>query len=63
MNRFKNVKRGNELPQSKMTDDDVILIRELAKAGIKYRDIGEKFCIHHTTAWRIANYYDWRHVK
>lgn len=56
------MKRGNELPQTKLTPHDVVLIRALAESGMKYRDIGEKFEIHHTTAWRVANYYDWKHV-
>lgn len=56
-------KRGTQLPQSRLTEDDVKLIRELAKSGMKFRTIGEKFDIHHTTAWRVANYLDWKHVR
>jgi len=56
------MKRGIDLPQTKLTPDDVILIRALAKDGMKFRTIGEKFDIHHTTAWRIANYCDWKHI-
>ena len=56
------MKHGTELPQTKLTTEDVILIRALRNEGMKYRDIGEKFDIHHTTAWRIANYADWKHV-
>jgi hypothetical protein len=56
------MKRGNELPQSKLTPDDVVLIRALSADGMSFREIGRKFEIHHTTAWRIANYLDWKQV-
>lgn len=56
-------KMGNDLPQSIVTPEDVVLIRELSESGMTYREIGVKFDIHHTTAWRIANYVDWRHVN
>lgn len=57
------MKRGEELPQTKLTAYDVVLIRQLRAHGVKYRDIGKKFDVHYTTVWRICHYADWKHVK
>lgn len=58
-----DVKHGKDLPQTKMDESDVKLIRALREDGMKYRDIGEKFDIHHTTAWRICNYLDHYRIR
>ena len=70
LNRLK-VKRGEDLPHSKLTNDDVLLIREL----IEYRDmlrqeaskltnakIAEKFGVHFRTIDRISAGENWTHV-
>lgn len=70
LNRNK-VKRGEQLPQSKLTDEDVKIIREL----VEYRDkikkelsvltnsaIAEKFDVSQRTIDRITAGHGWTHV-
>lgn len=70
MNRLK-VKRGSELPQSRLTEEDVIMVREL----IAYRNkllaeakeltnakIAQKFDVHTRTIDRISVGETWGHV-
>jgi len=64
-------KRGTELPQSKLTESDVNLIRELIdyreslKREIKTMrnsDIAEKFNVHVRTIDRVSSGYTWSHL-
>lgn len=66
------VKRGMSLPQSKLTDDDVMLIRELVchreelkrqASELTNRHIADKFGVHHRTIERITAGGGWRHVQ
>lgn len=50
-NRIAN---GERLPQSKLSDSDRESLVEMAKAGIKYSEIGNRFGICKQTAGRIA---------
>lgn len=69
-NRYK-VKRGSDLPQSKLTEDDVRLIlavvddREKLKrqlAGLTNAKLAEKFGVHRRTIDRITACGGWSHV-
>lgn len=69
-NRYK-VKRGSELPQSKLTDDDVRLIlavvdeREALKrqlSELTNAKLAEKFEVHRRTIDRVTAYEGWTHV-
>lgn len=71
MNRTK-VKRGMDLPHSKLTDDDVRLIRALieereshkkAAAQLTNKKIAEKFGVHFRTIDRISAGENWTHVN
>jgi len=71
LNRTK-VKRGEELPQSRLTDDDVRTIRELIDQRsellrqareLSNRKIAEKFGVHFRTIDRIATGETWGHVE
>ena len=71
MNRIK-VKRGMDLPQSKLTDDDVLMIRELVNirddlklqaSQLTNKCIAEKFGVHHRTIDRITAGGAWSHVQ
>ena len=55
-------KRGEQLPQSKLTDADVRLIRALHEQGVPTSQIAKKFEISQSSAWRVCNYETWRHV-
>ena len=65
-------KRGEDLPQSKLTEDDVRLIRQAhaeALAEIKRlqqhvsaRALAEKFGVHVRTIEKVLSYQSWRHV-
>ena len=70
-NRYK-VKRGVELPQSKLTDDDVRNIRALVEyrekvkrelAGLTNAALAEKFDIHTRSIEKIVARETWGHVQ
>jgi ribosome-binding protein aMBF1 (putative translation factor) len=70
LNRTK-VKRGSELPWSKLTDDDVRLIRELVAerdyhrrqaAALTNEKIADKFGVHVRTIDRVTSGENWGHV-
>ena len=72
MHELLGIKRGEELPQSKLTEEDVRLIRELhawkmeqakeleRRAGIKA--LAEKFDVHVRTIEKALVFKSWRHV-
>ena len=71
MNRTK-VKRGMDLPQAKLTNDDVLLIRQLVHdremtkkqlSKITNRHIADKFGVHVRTIERITAGSGWCHVQ
>lgn len=65
-------KRGTELPQAKLTEDDVRLIRQVhaeARAEIarlhkscSAKALAEKFGVHHRTVEKILSRETWAHV-
>ena len=70
LNRTK-VKRGSGLPHSKLTEEDVILIRELINQrnellaqsrSLSNAIIAEKFGVHCRTIDRISSGENWIHV-
>ena len=70
MNRLK-VKRGQDLPQSKLTDDDVKMIRQLIEhreelkrqaSELTAAKIAQKFGVHYRTIDRISTGEGWGHV-
>jgi|GEM_PF-970481 len=54
---------GEKNPSAKLSENDVILIRELFKNGEKRKDIALKFNISRSVIERIVSYKIWRHVK
>lgn len=70
--RFEFALRGAQLPQAKLTPEDVRHIRELhafKQAEIKrlnetlsYEAIAEKFDVHPNTIDKIISFKTWRHV-
>jgi len=70
LNRLK-VKRGQDLPHSKLTNEDVKLIRELVDhrdqlkkelSGLTNKVISEKFDVHRRTIDRITGGHSWTHI-
>lgn len=58
-----NLKRGTDLPQSKLDPDKVRAMRhQWERHGRKLRDIAADFGVTYTCVWRVVNYLDWRHV-
>ena len=67
------VKRGEELPQSKMSDDDIQAIRSAAKQRENMRKyikdnlsneaLARQFGVHNRTIEKILSFETWRHVK
>lgn len=66
------MKRGDELPQTKLTEDDVRLLRQ---CGDEYQRLkrqadelsptalAKKFGITRYQVLRVQNYYDWKHIR
>lgn len=70
LNRL-NVKRGSDLPQAILTDEDVQLIRQAQAernrlraqaAQLSNRALAEKFGVHHRTIDRITSGHGWTHI-
>jgi len=66
-----NAVRGTDLPQAKLNEDDVILIRALVMERNRLisearkltdKKISEKFGIHPNTVWKLTKYGSWKHV-
>jgi hypothetical protein len=61
--RHNTIIRGEKQWNSKLSENDVIAIREMYKnATMSCFDIAEKYNLHHTTVHRIINKTSWRHV-
>ncbi len=56
-------KSGAEHYKSKLTDDDVRLIRELKAEAIPIRQIAKKFEVSHHCIHQISTYKTWKHVR
>lgn len=70
LNRL-SVKRGEQLPQSKLTDDDVRLIHAAVKereylrseaSKLTNKKLAEKFDVHIRTIEKAINGYSWSHI-
>lgn len=71
LNRTK-VRRGSDLPQAKLSEDDVRIIRQLIEQRDTYyamarslsnRKIAEKFDVHLRTIDRLSAGETWGHVE
>jgi len=71
--RYLYCKRGEALKQSKLTENDVRMIRELTEWKKSEIDrinsiasieaLAEKFDVHPRTIEKVQGYETWRHVK
>lgn len=58
-----NPVRGSKQHNSKLTEEDVTLIRVLYKRGVARKDLAKKFRMGLSSIHRIVNYESWTHVK
>lgn len=55
--------RGESQAASKLSEEDVLSIREIyAKGGITQTELGKQFGVGHTTVSYVVNKRAWRHV-
>lgn len=55
--------RGSELPQAKLTDDQVRQIREMYRTGLSQSLIGAKFNMTQQSIHKITSRKLWKHVR
>lgn len=55
--------KGNECSWSKLTEEDVIEIKQLLKQKLFHKDIAEKFNVKRETISRISQGKNWKHIK
>jgi hypothetical protein len=55
-------RRGESLPQAKLTGADVREIRRLRAGGTPLRGLAERFGVSAANIWAITTYRSWRHV-
>ncbi|EFS9261277.1 hypothetical protein HWQ91_002333 [Salmonella enterica] len=56
LNGISLYKCGDNHPGTRISDADVLLMRELADAGLSYAEIGRKFDVCLSEAYRLCNY-------
>lgn len=54
--------KGEEKPNAKLTNDDILNIRKLRKEGKLYKEIGNQYNITRHEASRICNFKNWKHI-
>jgi hypothetical protein len=55
--------RGEAIPVSKLTANDVVKIRCLYKDGLTLRTIGKMFSVAHVTILKVIHKMTWAHIK
>lgn len=60
--RSRAPKRGEDAPTSKLTEKDVIKIRQLASEGWSRRKLGERFSVTNVCITHAVNRKTWKHV-
>jgi len=58
-----NSNAGAEHSMAKLTDEKVVEIRRLAKAGFSLTSLGKQFNIHKGTVHKIVNRKLWKHLS
>jgi len=54
--------RGSKNPQSKLTEQDILYIRELAHLKVKYRTIAKAFNVSDDSVEKIIHRKSWKHI-
>jgi hypothetical protein len=55
--------RGEINPYSKLTDDQVLAMRELRRSGKTYQLLADQFFVSPTTAYDVCSYRSWKHIR
>lgn len=63
LNRMETVARGESASQAKLTEPQIIQIRERAAKGETRRALGDEFKVSHVAITQIVNRKTWRHVS
>lgn len=53
---------GKDNPMAKLTEGDVVRIRELVRSGKNAAEAGAGYGIDRATAWKVATRKSWKHV-
>lgn len=53
---------GSKNGRSKLTEADILKIRELGKTNRSLQQIGNRFGVKSTTIFRVINHQSWKHV-
>lgn len=56
-------KRGSQRPLSKLTEDQVLVIRKRLMAGATQKSMADEHGVHVNTIGRIARGLIWKHVR
>jgi hypothetical protein len=56
------VKRGSDRPNSKLSDESVVLMRKLRNAGWNYYQLGERFEVAYQTAHKVCTRQTYTHI-
>lgn len=54
--------QGSKHPEAKLSDSDVILLRQLSAHGVYQKDIARRFSISQTLVSAIARRKQWKHI-
>lgn len=57
-----NAPKGNDSPHSKLTEDDVGMIRKLYAKGATYQHLGDMYGVTKRQIGNIINRVSWRHI-
>ena len=63
VNKIRFMKRGQNHYLSVLEESDIPLIKELARDGMAYAEIGRKFDVTGEAIMRVCNGENWKHVK
>jgi hypothetical protein len=61
--RLKDMPRGSAHYASRITEDDVLRIRQLSRQGLNYSQIAREFPLHPMTIGEIVRREIWKHVS
>lgn len=54
---------GSKHYLTKFSDNDILVISDMRKKGIKLKDIAALFKVHYTTIGKIVTGVNWKHIK
>ncbi len=55
--------KGSKNPSAKLTEQDIVTIRELVLHGTSKKEVRQRFGISPVTCWRILTGNTWKHLK